>query len=275
MRIPVSKSDLESGPIKQISKSLAKAWPSPLTYMQAADKVAQLFGYRNLHEMQQLAEPAVSERIGVDDVKIIVLITLRDQKVLSKTEAGALINSLPLHLIDAANVESPVEKTLTRPGAVEVLNALIREANRPTVRRVGRLIVVPVSRLLEGEDIMLDTDQLIEVLHYLVQEPVRFQAGKDKWVAFTMLSHVEWFMEPDSEAEGAGDVHFELNPHLMGRANLMQISKITKVAGIVGDDVFKIPSDERTRVRPNFRGRRENEAPDNDADVDENIERPK
>lgn len=53
MRIPVFKADLTEGHFTKIARVFAKLWsPSSLSLMQAQNKTAFLFGYRNLHDLQ-------------------------------------------------------------------------------------------------------------------------------------------------------------------------------------------------------------------------------
>lgn len=209
MRVPVSESDLHSGPIKQIAKALAKGWPLSLTYMQAADKVAVILGYRNFHDMQMQAVPAVSSRLSHSDIRKNVFLSLVEalpDKVLSEFPIGALLRSLPLHLLETVVDVSPVEKNLSRPGALGLLRALIDEAAKPDVQRQGKMFVVPMTKFVGREDIDMEEEEFGEMLNYLIQTPVRFQQGKDKWITFNILT--VWSIEEN-------DVVFEFSPHFM------------------------------------------------------------
>lgn len=54
MRIPVTRADLDSGRFTKISRTLIKCWPhGKLSLMQAQGILAQMLGYRSLHDLQE------------------------------------------------------------------------------------------------------------------------------------------------------------------------------------------------------------------------------
>lgn len=62
MRIPVTKTDLDGHRFSKISRALQKFWPNGrLGYLQAQSLLAELLGYRNLHQLQQEAPASAPE----------------------------------------------------------------------------------------------------------------------------------------------------------------------------------------------------------------------
>ena len=68
MRIPVTRADLDSGRFTKISRTLIKCWPyAKLSLMQAQGMLAQMLGYRSLHDLQE----AVKRGQGVAATEVL------------------------------------------------------------------------------------------------------------------------------------------------------------------------------------------------------------
>jgi hypothetical protein len=220
MRIPVSKSDLQSGPIQKISKCLARAWPIPLKYLEATDKVAQLFGYRNLYEMQQLAVDTLDSRSDVADLRMVLLGAVMRTENLPLASITEIVNSLPLNLLSATKVVPLFSDVFLHPGTMAVFEYLLIELYESAESGESKTTKsLHVNDILGGLNFSIEREELGEILMALTQTPIRYQADKSRSATFRLLTQFS-FQDPSSEySDDDGDedaeiVQYVISPEL-------------------------------------------------------------
>lgn len=150
MRIAVSQADLNSGRFSAIARSLAKAWPhGKLSLMQAQGKLAQLLGYRSLHDLQQAGKG-----------RLLTPPKPATREQMADSVAWKLSRLAPLPLADAREITQGLPLSMLEVDA-STPEAAFEEAQK-SAQASGQMLVLDEFGTLFGSDWHPRTPELLD-----------------------------------------------------------------------------------------------------------------